>query len=56
MKATGEQFGFGLDLSNDAKLELTSFMASEGLLLQDTYLMGAKTKNGIFMVVLGVTS
>lgn len=56
MKATGEQFGFGLDLSNDAKLELTSFMASEGLLLQDTYLMGAKTKNGIFMAVLGVTS
>ncbi|RWX57558.1 class I SAM-dependent methyltransferase [Photobacterium chitinilyticum] len=56
MKASGEQFGFGLELSGDAKLELTYFMASEGLRLQDTYLMGARTKNGIFMAVLEATT
>lgn len=52
LKITGEQFGFGLDCSGNVNREITDFMASEGLVVQDTYLMGAKTKKGIFMIVL----
>ena len=42
---------FGLHLTADAKLTLSDFMASEGAVVQDTFLMGAKTEKGIFMAV-----
>lgn len=51
LKYTGEEFGFGLDFMADAQSVLSDFMASEGMIVKDSYLMGNKTKKGIFMVV-----
>ncbi|MCW8327693.1 class I SAM-dependent methyltransferase [Photobacterium sp. SDRW27] len=52
LKVTGEGLGFGLNLSENAVQVLSDFMASEGMLMKERYLMGEKTEKGIFMVVL----
>ncbi|MGR5147156.1 hypothetical protein ACQKP8_11495 [Photobacterium alginatilyticum] len=42
---------FGLHLTADATLTLSDFLASEGAVVQETFLMGAKTGKCTFMTV-----
>ena len=51
LDVTDEQFGFGLEMTNDYHQTLEAFVRSEGLTLGDTYFMGHKTPKGNWMVV-----
>jgi methyltransferase (TIGR00027 family) len=51
LDTTDEQLGFGLEMANDYRQSLESFVTSEGLTVGETYFMGYKTEKGTWMVV-----
>jgi len=51
LKVTDEDFGFGLDYSDDYENTLKAFLESENTTVGGTYFMGRKTEKGTYVVV-----
>jgi methyltransferase (TIGR00027 family) len=51
LKITDEEFGFGIDFSSNPEIALRGFVESEHARLGETFVMGANTKKGAYMIV-----